>query len=158
MYQADIPLELAWMRSWSKLSYGDFHPVFNLLNVKYLIAENPLPYEIIPIHSIDGCGEQIVVNELFHATFSADKAGLNRLDIRFAPTQNLDPEATIHFSLRAINREELIAQQVWTGRDLAESSTQVVFFEPNKYSTGEKFIWTIDSSTPVELCLSLIHI
>jgi len=150
----DAEVDIWWMRSPNKLVMSHFNPMVSLLNVKYILSTQALPFEIIPQAAVEGCSQTAVISpSLLTQSFTATDAGLNRIDVTFATTAD---DGDMNFWLwRDVEGGELVAHLTVPTNEIVAKQSHPFFFLPVADAANQTFVWgvnSVESETAVSLC------
>jgi hypothetical protein len=140
-------IDIWWMAPNSNmLVYSEFDPMFSMLNVKFVLSSYQRPERITAEVVPADCLNEVPLRqgELVTQEFQIANPGLNRLDLRFKPTQNLR-EASLFFWLwRKSAEDELVASIPFKADEISDKGEKVFFFAPVPESRGETFVWGVE--------------
>ncbi len=153
-WSIDDKVALGFVRSGGNmLVMSDFHPIFSLFNVKYVLAPRDLPYTIVPQVSQTVCDQVVSAQTTtIHQSFTTADDGFNRVDVYFAKVDTRVGGA-VHFRLRRdTDQGDVIADIPTPVEEIQSDSTYTFFFAPIADSRDQKFVWSIDTLADVSLC------
>ncbi len=132
---------------------SQYQPIFDLFNVKYVLSQAALPFELVPDRSQPACETAVPLTEAaVTQTLTALNPGLNRLDVHIA---EVDPagDGALSFQLRRDTLDgDLIAESVVPLADLSPDSDYSFYFAPVADSRGWPFVWSASATGTISLC------
>jgi hypothetical protein len=138
-------VDMSWMAvNDHMLVHSEFDPLFSMLNVKYVLSSYQRPERITVEASYEGCAADVPLRpgEIVTQAFQVSNPGLNRVDVRFRPDDNLS-QATLHFQLWRDHLDgPLIAEMSFEAAELS-SGGKTFFLASVPDSMGETFVWGV---------------
>jgi hypothetical protein len=147
----DDEVAIWWMRpNQNILVNSNFDPLFSLLNVKYVLATDPLDGQLTSTEVVQparaGPGLPLTSDEHITGTFRATHPGLNRVDLEFARVGN-ESVGSVRFLLWGDEEGgDLIADIAVDVHDVPEHGVYPFFFAPVADSRGRTFVWAVQAS------------
>jgi hypothetical protein len=150
----DDRVEIEWMApNQNMLVMSHFNPLVSLLNVKYILSANALPFDIIPQANSLGCEAPATLGEtMLTHRFRASDPGLNRIDLTFTGPET-PPAGTLDFWLwREDVDGEVVAHIERESSEVLAGQAQPFFFAPVPDSAGQSFVLGIFGPDGLALC------
>ena len=147
----DREVAIWWMRpNQNMLVNSRFDPLFSLLNVKYVLASHQLADQplVSTEASFSGCEEPglvLMAGDRITQTFRALHPGLNRVDIAFVRSDGPTAQSVRFLLWRDREAGDLVADVAADGAALSKDGLLVSFFAPVPDSTGQSFVWAIET-------------
>ena len=147
----DDQVAIWWMRpNQNMLVNSHFHPLFSLLNVKYVLTshqlEGPLFSADVSYPGCTGPAALVTTDDPFAFTFKARNPGLNRLDVGLLRMGDAADQSLRLRLWRDIQGGELVADTIIDAAALPEQGDQVLFFSPVANSAGQTFVWSLETA------------
>ncbi len=153
-WSIDDDVKLSYVRGGGNmLITSDFHPIYSLFNVKYVLAPRDLPYTIVPQASQTTCDQIVSIKDkVIKQPFTTTADGLNRVDVYIARVNGKAGEA-VHFTVhRKIDQDEVVVDASVPIEEIQADSTYSFFFAPIVDSRSQNFVWSIDTSADMSVC------
>ena len=145
----DSEVSIDWMASnKNMLVMSHFNPLVSLLNVKYVLATEPLPYDTVPQKTAVGCEEQLSIGtEPLTVPFTIHDPGFNRFDLQFGDTI-LEDEGAVTVQLwRDDVNGVLLFEETIQSSELRQNPNRAFFMSPVADSAGQNFVLGLQSGT-----------
>jgi hypothetical protein len=139
-------VDIWWMAvNRNVLVHSEFDPLFSMLNVKYVLSSYQQPERITIEASPEGCltSTPLHAGKLITQEFQVANPGLNRIDLRFEPTENPRQIALRFWLWRDHVHGGLIADIPFDGAEISGTGEKVFFFAPVPDSMRGTFVWGI---------------
>jgi hypothetical protein len=146
----DDQVAIWWMRPNSNmLVTSRFQPLFSLLNVKYILTSHQLNQPLFSVEaSYPGCVEPalpLTGDTRVTQSFRALHPGLNRVDVELIRLGETSGQSIRFLLWRDREDGELVADLTVEANTLPERGNQAFFFAPVPDSSGQTFVWAIES-------------
>lgn len=151
----DDEVAIDWMApNHNMLVMSNFDPSVSLLNVKYVLSTQPLPYETVPQNTAVGCDDQLsITSEPLTMLFVIDDAGFNRFDVQFGELIPEEAEAVTVWLWREEGDGSLLFQETISAQELQQTPNRAFFMAPVADSAGQTFVLGLQSAgEAVPLC------